>query len=254
MLTNTPFLLPGDPNHVCLLLHGLGGGVYEMQWLGEYLHQRGLSVQAILYPGHRQDQPGGGMPRSRWQDWFTHIQNTYLTLAQTYPRISIVGFSTGCPLGLHLAAQHPVFKLVMLAPYFRLRSQWYYGLTLEAYIHLLGWLITDVPRMGLPIFDPVTEAQARAAAFFRTFNITSVKSAMELIEQVKPQLSTVHSPTLIVQSPHDSVVDPQGAVFLYNQLAASEKTLHWLQRSNHIITLDYERDEVMQRVGNFLVR
>jgi carboxylesterase len=30
MLSNQPFFLEGDPERVCLLLHGLGGGVYAM--------------------------------------------------------------------------------------------------------------------------------------------------------------------------------------------------------------------------------
>jgi carboxylesterase len=250
MLTNKPFLLSGDPTHACLLLHGLGGGAYEMQGLGEHLNQLGLTVQGILYPGH--DQPAQKMPRSRWQDWYAHSLQVYQTLAQTYARVSLVGFSTGCPLGLYLAAQHPVFKLVMLAPYIRLRSEWYYGLPLETYINTLGWLIQDVPRFRLPTFDPVREKEAREVAFFRTFNLAAVSSAMELIEQVKPQLPAIQAPTLIIQSPKDTVVDPAGATFLYNQLGTKDKQLYWLQTSDHIMTLDRERDVVLLKVGEFL--
>ncbi len=250
MLENKPLLLTGDLTHACLLLHGLGGGAYEMQELGESLHRAGLTVQSILYPGH--DQPAKKMPRSQWQDWYAHILATYQTLAQTYERISLVGFSTGCPLGLYLAAQHPVFKLVMMAPYFRMRYEWYFGLPLEAYVWSLGFAITDVPRLRLPIFDPEMQKVARAAAFYRTFNIASVRSAMELIDQVKHQLPQIQNPTLIIQSPKDTVVDPAGATFLYEQLGSQDKNLHWLKTSDHIVTLDYEREEVFQLVTAFL--
>lgn len=220
-----------------------------MQTLGERLHQQGLTVQGILYPGH--DRPGN-MPRSRWQDWYAYSVETYKTLAQTYEQVSLIGFSTGCPLGLNLAAEYPVHRLVMLAPYFRLRSRWYYGLPLEAYVQTLGRLIPDVPRRGLPIFDPIMQRQAVDAAFFQTFNMASVRSAMELIEQVKPKLPTIQNPTLIIQSRLDRVVDPAGASYLYDRLGASEKRLLWLEKSDHIITLDRERETVYQAVGEFM--
>jgi carboxylesterase len=252
MLSNQPFFLPGDTDHACLLLHGLGGGVYEMQGLGLYLHELGLTVQGILYPGH--DQPARRMPQSSWRDWMEHIEAVYQALAQNYPRVSLIGFSTGCPLALYLAAHHPVFKLVMLAPYLQLRSVRYLGWPLETYISTLSWLIRDVPRFRLPTFDTVLEKEARAVAFFRTFNLAAVRSAMELIEQVKPHLANIQNPTLIVQSLRDTVVDPAGAAFLYEELGACEKEQCWLKTSDHILTLDTERDEVFQLIGEFLLK
>jgi carboxylesterase len=248
-LENKPFFLKGHTSHACLMLHGLGAGAYEMQFLGESLYQQGLTVQGILYPGH--DKPGK-MPRSRWQDWYTHIVDTYQTLAQTYEQVSIIGFSTGCPLGLYLASENPVHKLVMLAPYFRLRSEWYYGLPLETYVKTLGWIVTDVPRMGLPIFDTQMHQEAVNAAFFRNFNIGAVRSAMDLIEQVKPRLAKIQNPMLIIQSRQDRVVDPAGASYLYEHVSCVEKKLLWLENSDHIITLDRDRKEVYKRVGEFL--
>jgi carboxylesterase len=250
-LTNTPFLLTGtNPDQAILLLHGLGGGVYEMQLLGEYLHQQGFTTQGIAYPGH--DQPEAKMPVSTWQQWYGHIQSTYQTLSQTYAQISIVGFSTGCPLALHLAAQVPVHKLVLLSPYFLIRRQWYFLMPVENYIFALDWLIKDVPRLRLPIFDPEMHRQAMEVVFFRTFNIPSVRSAMELIERVKQEVPNITNPTLIIQSPKDTVVDPSGADYLEKHLGSSQKKLVWLQHSDHVVSLDGERDRVFAEVGAFL--
>ncbi len=251
MLENKPFFLTGDRTHACLLLHGLGGGAYEMQLLGEHLHQAGLTVQGILYPGH--DRPARQMPRSHWQEWFGHIEETYRNLAQNYERISLVGFSTGCPLGLYLAAQNPIFKVVLLAPYFKLRYEWYFGLPLEAYVWSVGFVVPEVPRLRLPIFDPEMQKVARAAAFYKTFNIAAVRSAMDLLEQVKPKLPEIKNPTLIIQSPKDTVVDPSSATFVYNQIGSEEKYLRWLKHSDHVMSLDNEREDVFKMVSAFLV-
>ncbi|OLP16792.1 carboxylesterase [Leptolyngbya sp. 'hensonii'] len=252
MLTNTPFFLEGSEacSHACLLLHGLGGGVYEMQLLGAYLHQQGLTVRAINYPGH--DRPSFRMPASTWQQWYLHILETYLQLVRQYDRVSVVGFSTGCPLGLHLAVQHPIEKLVLLAPYMAIRRQLNDRIKPEVLLFSLGQVISEVPRLRLPIRDRTMRQQAQQALFFRSFNLAAVRSANELIALVKQELPGITVPTLIMQAPGDTIVDPAGATLIYDQLGSTEKTLIWLEQSDHIIPLDLERDRVFQEVGQFL--
>jgi carboxylesterase len=230
------------------MLHGLGGGPYEMQYLGEFLNQQGLTVQGVAYPGH--DRPGK-MPHSRWEDWYAHSLEAYQTLAQSYQQVSIIGFSTGCPLGLYLASEYPVHKLVMLSPYVRLRSRRYHGVPLEALINTLGWIITDVPR-GLPIFDPEMRKKGWSVISSRTFNIPSVRSAMGLIAEMKPRLSSLQNPILIIQPRQDTVVDPAGATYLYDSIGSVDKKIYWLENSNHTCTLDWERMQVYESVGEFL--
>jgi carboxylesterase len=250
VLKNEPFILEASRQQVCLLLHGLGGGAYEMQLLGEYLHSKGLSVQAINYPGH--DRPAAKMPASMWQDWYGHIRNAYESLAKRYDDVLVVGFSTGCPLALYLTTEFPIKKLVLLSPFFAIRREWFYLLPPEAYLYSLGWLIDDVPRRQPPIRDQQMRRHAEQAAWFRTFNFSSVRSAFELIDQVKVRLPEICVPTLIIQSPRDSVVDPSGASFLYDHLGSQTKKLHWLKYSDHAIALDSEREEVFQHTFDFL--
>jgi carboxylesterase len=253
-LLNQPFLLEtlSNKDQVCLLLHGLGGGVYEMQLLGEYLHVQGLSVRGINYPGH--DRPITRMPSSTWQQWYDYILETYKQLSQKYSSIFVIGFSTGCPLALHLAASYPVSKLVLLSPFLAIRYEPYYLLRLEAYLLAIGQLVKylHLPRLRLPIQDKVMRQAAEAAAFFQTFNLSSVRSAIELIDRVKLELPEIEVPTLVIQSPKDTVVDPAGAEFIYRQLGSKIKKLHWLKNSDHIISLDVEREEVFAQIGEFL--
>lgn len=250
MLINQPFFWEGKGDRACLFLHGLGGGVYEMQPLGEYLLQQGWSVQGINYPGH--DKPSGKMPASTWQEWYAHVLLSYQQLAQQYPVVSVVGFSTGCPLGLHLAASNPFAKLVLLSPYLAIRHRPYYLVRPEVYLFSIGRWVNDLPRLRLPIRDVQMRRLAEEAAFFRSFNLPAVRSANELIAQVKAELPQIQVPTLIIQSPKDSVVDPAGAEWVYRHIGSSQKQLVWLKQSDHIVSLDVEREEVFQRVGAFL--
>ena len=259
-LKNEPFLLARSGTRACLLLHGLGGGVYEMQLLADVLYEQGLTVCGINYPGH--DRPALLMPRSTWQEWYGHILDTYRDLARSYQQVSVIGFSTGCPLALHLANQiraeasvsdGAIDRLVLLGPYLKIRYHWYFGFPLETYVQTIGRAIEHVPRLSLPIRDRDMERAAKQAAFFQSFNLHAVRSAIELIEtRAKPAIPGISIPTLILQAERDRVVDPSGAQYIYDTIAASQKELIWLPESDHIIPLDVEREVVFAKVANFL--
>ncbi len=249
-LRNQPFFLAGNSRSAYLLLHGLGGGPFEMQLLGEFLHGKGFTVQAVVYPGH--DQPTPVMPTSTWQSWYAHVVAAYEALGRLYPLRGVIGFSTGCCLGLYLAAHYPVEKLVLLSPYRRLYSPWYSLLPLEVYLNSLGKLVTQLPRLSSPINDPAMARLATAVGFFKTFNLGAVRSANELIRQLPPLLPGITCPVLTIQSRRDQVVDPHGAWELHQELGSERKRFVWLEQSNHVITLDRERQQVFEEVACFL--
>ena len=68
---------PGKPT--CLVLHGLGGGPYELGPLIEALLGVGLRVSAPILPGH--DGPGPMMPPSYWRDWANTAEAAFDDLA-----------------------------------------------------------------------------------------------------------------------------------------------------------------------------
>lgn len=252
-LNNEPFYWPGiheqRRDHAVLLLHGLGGGSYEIRPLGERLHAQGLSVKSVNYPGH--DKPATQMPLSVWQDWYGHIEAAYQELAANHRHVSLIGFSTGCPLALKLAHQNPVDRLVLLSPFLEIKRQ--FQIPLEPFVNPVSQWLQHVPRIRLPIEDSQMRKQAHAIAFMQSFNLRTVCSALELIQEVKLVIPEIKNQTLIIQSPRDQVVDPRGAQYLMTHLGSPDKTLHWLKSSNHIISLDVEREEVFSKVLEFLL-
>jgi carboxylesterase len=251
-LTNQPFIRDAEGTRACLFLHGLGGGIYELEPLAERVHARGFTVAGINYPGH--DRPAPKMPPSRWEDWYARALESYQALRARGLAVSVVGFSTGCQLALLLASEQPVERLVLLSPYLRIRHRWYYGARPEAYLRSLGRFVSDVPRRPLSINDPAMRAEAEKVVFFRTFSVPAVKSAMELIARVRPRLAAIEAPALIIQSMEDSVVDPDGAEELHAALGSRERELCWLRRSDHAVALDVERETVFSRTLAFLDR
>ena len=67
----TPFFLEGGPSGA-LLIHGFTGSPPEMRLVGQYLHERGLTVSAPLLPGH--GTSADDLNRCRWSDWTGRAQ------------------------------------------------------------------------------------------------------------------------------------------------------------------------------------
>lgn len=251
-LENKPFYLEGCDNkdHACLLLHGLGGGAYEMQFLGDTLHKAGYGAKGLIYPGHSENTPE--MPTSYWTEWFDFILDNYQDLSKKYSKVSLVGFSTGCPLSIKLALQEKIEKIVLLSPFMDLKYKWFYLFPLESYVRALAPLVRKVPRTITKLYDQNMRQMVKEVSRFKTFNLDTVKSIMDLIVQVKPKLKDITSPTLIIQSIYDHVVDPKGAQYLNNNINAEDKELIWLHNSKHTITLDHDRLYVYNKVIEFL--
>jgi len=59
-------------------------------------------------------------------------------------------------------------------------------------------------------------------------------------------------PVLILQSPHDAGLHPEGAEALLRQLATVDKRLIWLDRSGHNALVDAERGTVLNEIYRFI--
>lgn len=241
-----------SPPGSCLILHGLGGGPYEAKPLIDAIEATGLAVEAPVYPGH--EGPGPRMPRSSWPEWFGVVESCFDRLNEHSGPVAVVGFSTGGTLALHLAARRNVDRLALLAPFLGIRHRWYYGVRPELYLSKLARVVRQIPRRRSCVSDPVLRREIERQVFFRTFNLDAARSAIDLIRIVRAEVPSISTPSLILQSPRDSVVDPGGARWLFDHLGTPEsaRQLLWFERSDHLLAIDVERELVIDHVLRFL--
>lgn len=243
-LANRPFTLDGTGGAV-LLVHGLGGGTYELQWLGEALHARlGLTVRAMHLPGH--ETPMRAMPASRHEDWVAAVERELDALGPAH----LVGFSTGALVALHVAQRRPLAgKLVLLAPFIDIYRPPLLPVRPEALLEKTPWL-SQVPRRPPPLRDASLRAEVTAVLPFSTMNLDAARSAKALSEAVMNELGRVSAPTLVLQGAKDTVVDPSGAAPVAAGVPGAR--LVSLDDSDHLLVLDRQRDDVADALVAFL--
>jgi carboxylesterase len=239
------------PRPSCLVLHGLGGGAYELGLVISMLESEGLRVSAPVLPGH--EGPGPIMPSSCWRDWAATVEKAYDALAAEPGETVVVGFSTGATLALHLATRRPVARLVLLAPFLAIRFSYLIPLRPEFYLRHIARVIPNLRRRRPAVRDHEMRRQVAAAACYRTFSLGATLSALELIEEVKPIVPQITIPTLIIQGKRDTVVEPRNATWLYDQLGSSRKRLVILPRSDHLVALDRDREQVISLTRDFVL-
>jgi carboxylesterase len=230
-----------------LLVHGLGGGTYELQRLGEHLHATtGRTVRAIQLHGH--ERPSTFMPHSTAAQWVAGLEAQLATFEQDTgeSNVDVVAFSMGTLPTLRLATKGRIRgRLALLAPFLNVYRP--AGINIEWSMGLLP----HVPRRLPPLRDRAVRSEVLSCVPFQWFSVRSAQSALQLAREVLAEAHAVTQPTLVLQGDRDTVVDPTGAERLAARLGG-HRTFHVIRGSDHLLTLDAQHPEVCERVTNFL--
>ena len=69
-------------------------------------------------------------------------------------------------------------------------------------------------------------------------------------ENLGDRLTTITSPTLVITSPQDHVVPPENSDIIANSVAGPVERLT-AERSYHVVTMDYDREMVIEATVEF---
>ncbi len=243
-LDPSPFLLEGGPVGI-LLIHGFTGSPPEMRLVGEYLHQRGMTVYAPLLPGHGTKVED--MNRCRWTDWAGHVERALMDLRARCPTVFVGGLSMGAVLTLYLAARHPDLPgAVAYAPA---------TLVADRLIYLtpvLKYFISKRPKSPeRDLTDP--EADLRLWSYEEN-PVSGAHELLKLTLTVRRLLPQIICPLLVMYSTRDQAVHPRSGPYTYERAGSKDKELVVLHNSGHCITVDSEWEFVAEKTWEFIRR
>lgn len=239
-----PFYFPGGPVG-CLLIHGFTGSPPEMRPMGEYLAQPGLTVSGPLLAGHGTTHED--LARTIWQDWYASVEAAYDHLCQQCPQVFVAGFSLGSLLALHLAAQHELAGLILLAPALQLRD-WR-----MRFVPILRYFMKETVKDTDPQHTDLTDPEAYKR--FWSYDMVPVSAVYQLYrlqKVVREELPNIRIPALVIYSTRDMAIAPQSGPRVYKGIGSADKELLVLHNSGHGLVVDSECRLVFQKVYEWI--
>jgi carboxylesterase len=235
-----PFSATGGPDGA-LVLHGFTGNPAEMRGIAEKLADAGLTVELPLLPGHGTVLED--LVPLRWAHWSAAAEEAYTDLAARCSRVVVVGLSMGGTLACWLAEHHPeVSGIVLVNPLVEPPGEQFRS----AVRQLLETGTEIAPGLGSDV--------ARPDADIVTYDGSPLAAALSLFDgagEVALGLAEIRCPVLLLSSRQDHVVPPATGDRLLASVGGPCERV-WLERSYHVATLDFDRDEVEARTVSFV--
>ncbi len=239
----------GHGRHAVLFLHGWSSSPRELRFLAQKVAAAGCFCRGILLPGH--GRTVADLADTRFEDYLDAAQQGFDALQAEHAQVSVCGLSLGGLLALYLAARRPVANLVLCAP-FLVPAGRTFGLPNRWVLRLLPPSDRLIPKTGGgPMFDP--EA-VRDHVAYSSMPLRGILSVFHAARNAWPFLPGVVNPALIFHAPKDHTSAIAGSRRLLRELGSKDKRLIEVERSRHVITLDYDRDRIERETVDWLAK
>lgn len=239
-----PWSHVGDGEHAAgvLAVHGFTGNPSSMRGVAEAMGAAGFHVELPRLPGH--GTAIVDMLPTRWSDWTAEVEGALERLARRTDRIVVAGLSMGGSLALWTALRHPeLLGLVLVNPATQPQPDDMRTMIVE----MLADATDIVPGIGSDIADP----EAVEIAYLGTPLAPLLSFLDDGLAPMAERFGELAMPLLLFTSRQDHVVEPSQS----EHLAASyggPVDHRWLERSYHVATQDYDREEIFGAAIEFV--
>lgn len=227
-----------------LCLHGFTGAPYEVQPLVDFLQRRYKEWRIITptLPGHGKELHLQGIVAEQWLEV---TMQSYQKLQAQVDKVYVIGFSMGGLLAMNVALNFPVKKLVLLSAarhYIEPRQ-----LLPDIYGVLKNRLTDNANQNFATLY-------ARYAFKIGQVPLSACYQFIRLVEMTKPYITTITTPTFIVQGMKDGMVPYATARKLYDAVATNDKHLYLSKSGKHHICFSEDNYQWFEKVATFLQR
>lgn len=217
----------------CILIHGFTGSPKEVELLTNHLEKKGFDVDAPFLAGHDYFLNRRQMSQYSWLDWVKTAEDALTQMLEKHNEVYLIGFSMGGIISAYLATKYPIKKLVLLSA--------------SVFYTNPKQFVTAIRK------SPLTKQQLKR--YIQKFRATPLKATInfrKLVKELKPYINNINVPVLIIQGEMDDIVVPKSAQYIYDNVQSTNKHLHFLPKSKHVVCLDCEQNQVLELVNNFI--
>jgi carboxylesterase len=244
--SKTAFKFMG-PKAQVLLFHGYTGSPYDLKPLGNYLHQHGYQIRVPLLKGH--GTKTSDLYQVTAKDWLKQAIRACNALDKDRP-IVVGGLSMGALLAILVSMQHRVQALLLFSPAFQLKISG--QLTIAAAALGLLSKSSSIKKMHgqSDIHDPVAR---KLTPSYGKIPIHGLLEFEKLRKLTNSRLKEISCPTFLAFGKLDGAIDIEKSHALALQEFTQPSFIKFYENSKHIITLDYDREQLFLDVSNFLL-
>jgi carboxylesterase len=224
-----------------LLVHGFTGCPQSLKPVGEHLAGNGIKVLGIRLPGH--GTTWEDLNSRRGDEWDEAVEAGFQKLEAECEEVFIVTLSFGMSLAIHFDAIHPgrAAGIVSLAGFVMTDDP------LRHFTPVMRYVLKSVPGVGNDIADP----EGREICYDRV-PVAAAHHMLRAAKRARDSLPRMSAPLLVIHSRNDHTSKPVNAETIYRKAGSPDKEIVWLERSYHVITLDFDKDEVYRRTLEFI--
>jgi carboxylesterase len=187
-----------------------------------------------------------------WADWVADAEQAMAEVLQETEKVTVIGHSMGAMIAIILASENieKIDSIIVAGTPIKGNSPFAPGAPLNFLVPLFSkikkkWDMT-------PVFaDP---KYVRTDTGYEWVPTIAWLQVFDLIKETQRRLPKVTVPTLILQSKMDTGSSPEGAKILYDSIATptEQKRLVWFEKTEHIMFLDCEEEEINRTVVEYL--
>jgi carboxylesterase len=206
-----------------------------------------------------------GTQADSYEHWIVEVHKAIDNLKDEYKTINLAGISMGATLALAVASQRlDISSVALLSPILRYDGwsvPWYRFLLDIAYnLGFCNWSYSEREPFGIKNPD----LRRRVREKFKAHELSEVGAplitakhlheAKGLMSYVTQSLELITSRLLIIQSVEDDSCTTWSAEQILDKAKSDLRRTIWLGNSYHIITIDNEREIVLNEVLRFFAR
>ena len=225
-----------------LFCHGFTGSPWSLLEWARLTADAGYRVSLPRLPGHGTSWQE--LNRTEWRDWYSAVERAFHELRNQCDTVFVAGLSMGCALALRLAEKHPddVAGLVLVNPAVL-------GQPKMLAVPLLRLVRASAKAIGSDVADSGVDE----LAYERT-PLHAANSMMKMWVDVRACLDLVGCPLLVFRSANDHVVPAASTAFVLSHVSSEEITERVLERSYHVATMDYDKEQIFRESLEFFAK
>jgi len=251
-------------DHAVLLFYGLGGSPLEVISLATRLNQEGYAVEIPSIQGYEHAGKTGEIFKP-YETWIDQAVNYFHEMKKRYQKISIGGLSLGSSVSLRLAEilGDQVESLLLLSTTLYIDGwsiPWYQMFIPVIYFSPWRRKIFFSESEPYGIKNPERRQLASQGMKENGVSITGgakislfkIYQARQLNKIIIKNLNKIICPVLIIHAREDDTASLKNMEVIGSKISAGEIEKLILEDSYHIITVDNEREKVMDACIKFL--